>query len=139
MATRRMCPVHPRSRPSVDARILAVSPRNLWLQSACCVSSLFFQHRESRAVKCPECYASTPAENKEQYLGVLRHYIHLGFPERFETCSVCSVQTTTLRGLATCPECLAVLEKFIVYLDTTGEQPWSESESTIIGISSARL
>ena len=70
---------------------------------------------------------------------ILRHYIHLGLPERFESCSACSVLTVILHAVASCPDCLEVLERFVAYLRRAGEQPWNDSESTIIGISSARL
>ncbi|KYQ59582.1 hypothetical protein ALC60_01392 [Trachymyrmex zeteki] len=47
--------------------------------------------------------------------------------------------TATPRTLAYCPECPEVLEKFVAYLNRTGEQLWNDPESTVIGISSARL
>ncbi|EGI67254.1 hypothetical protein G5I_04187 [Acromyrmex echinatior] len=56
-------------------------------------------HRESGIIKCPECYTSASEDEKSHYQEVLRHYIHLGFPDRFEFCSACSVLTITLRIL----------------------------------------
>ncbi|KYQ51813.1 hypothetical protein ALC60_09079, partial [Trachymyrmex zeteki] len=95
--------------------------------------------KESGITKCTECYTSLPIHEKENYFGVLRHYVHLGLPERFETCHACSLILVTLRALVVCPECPGVLERFLIYLRGTGEQPWTDSESIIITISSARI
>jgi len=90
-----MCPTYPHSRAPIDAQIV-VSPYFTWLRNACCVSLLFFQHRESDPIekaKCPECYTSASENKKRNYQGVLWHYIHLGLPERFEFCSAYTILT----------------------------------------------
>ena len=100
---------------------LVRSPRG-----ACCVSSLFFQHRKSGTIKCPECYTSAS-------------YIHLRLLERFESCSTRSVLTVTRHAVANCPNYPEVLKRFFAYLERAREQSWSDPKSTIVGVSSVRL
>jgi len=82
------------------------------------LSSLFFQI-ENGETKCPECYTSLPVDEKENYLGVLRHYIHLGFPERFEICNECSVSLAIVCNFTGCRDCPEILEEFLNYLNRT--------------------
>jgi len=74
---------YPRLR-SIDTQILAVSPFSMWLHSACCVSSLFLQYRESGNIKCPECCTSLSEKTKKEiikgFYGII--FIHLELPER---------------------------------------------------------
>ncbi|EGI67245.1 hypothetical protein G5I_04178 [Acromyrmex echinatior] len=51
---------------------------------------------------------------------------------------VYALLTVTRHGVANCLDCPEVLEEFVGYLEKMGEQP-NDSESTIIGISRARL
>ena len=96
--TDSMCLTHPSSRPSIDARILTISPRISWLNSACCTSPLFFQHRESDMIICPEYYSSASGTEKRNYQGILQHYIHLDCPAlNFVTCSILTVTLHALR------------------------------------------
>ncbi|KYQ47384.1 hypothetical protein ALC60_13595, partial [Trachymyrmex zeteki] len=82
-------------------------------------------HTENSETKCPKCYSSLPADEKQNYLRVLRHYIHLGFPERFETCNECSVSLASVRNFASCRDCPEILEKFLNYLGRTGDTSWT--------------
>jgi len=63
-------------------------------------------------------YTSLPIDEKN-YLVVLRHYIHLGFPGWFEICNECSASLATVRNFTSCRDCLETLGEFLGYLNRT--------------------
>ncbi|KYN33182.1 hypothetical protein ALC56_12515, partial [Trachymyrmex septentrionalis] len=71
--------------------------------------------------------------------GIIFIWALYSLPERFKSCNACSVLTVTRHAVASCPDCPEVLERFVDYLERAREQPWSDPESTIVGVSSARL
>ncbi|KYQ58118.1 hypothetical protein ALC60_02850 [Trachymyrmex zeteki] len=134
-----MCPVHSHPQLAISRRQLRIDPYVTWVRSVCCASSLFHRDNESSGIKCPESYTLLSASEKSKYLEVLRHYIHLGFPERFENCDACSVSLATVHHVSNCRNCPEILERFLSYLGRTDDTPWTSPESTIITVSSAQL
>ena len=112
-----MCPTYSHSRAPIDIRILTVcSPRG------CAVDVAYFR------------YFSSIEKMKKEI--IKWRYFHLRLPEHFESCSACSVLSVT-HAVTSCSDCPEVLERFVAYVGRAGEQPWNDSESIIIGISSA--
>jgi len=110
----------PHAVVAIVGYVLNLDPRTLigWLDRY----SLF-----SVSIACVYClslYTSASEGEKRYYQEVFRHYVHLDLPDRFKSCSACSILTVTLRTLVICsgPE---VLQRFIAYLSWTGELLWN--------------
>jgi len=132
-----MCPPH--SRPRSNFFSLSNILYYTWVGSARCVSSLFFEHKVDKSIKCPECYSGRPVTDKADYTGVLRHYIHFGNIPRYEKCDVCNVTVASPRDLSDCDTCPDHCADFLRYLSANRLSPWTEPEATIVGISTTRL
>jgi len=132
-----MCPSLSRPRPNFFS--LSNILYHTWVDSARCVSALFFEHKTDRSIACPECYSAKSRTDKIIYAGVLRHYIHFGNIPRYEKCTVCNVILASTRDILDCDTCPNHRADFLRYLSANGLNPWTESEATILGITSTRL
>ena len=116
-----MCPILPRSRTflsMLDFYPLIRTSREYTaavVRPSCSIN-------ENEIIKCIECYTTLSPSEKENYYWILRHYIHLNYPEWLGTCNACSLILVTLRAVTTCSECPRVLERFLVFLGMMEEQ-----------------
>ncbi|EGI70973.1 hypothetical protein G5I_00078 [Acromyrmex echinatior] len=85
--------------------------------------------RESGIIKYSKCYTSV-GRRKEALPEGFDTLHPLGLFRLFRILQ-CMLLTATLRTLAICPECPEILDKFIAYLNRTGEQPWNYPESKV--------
>jgi len=132
-----MCPPLSRSRPNFFS--LSNLVYHAWVNSARCVSALFFEREDDKSIKCPECYSARPRTDHANYTGILRHYIHFGNIPRYEKCSACNVVIAAPGDILDCDICLNHRVEFLEYLATEGLAPWTTAEATIVGISTTRL
>jgi len=110
-----------------------------WVRSSCCVSSIFFEHREDKSIECRACYLNLPRSNQELYRAVSRHYINFGTLDRVEECSTCNSRIGVTRPINSCGICPVIRARFLTYLHEEEERPWEDPESTIVGINTIRL
>jgi len=132
-----MCPPLSRTRP--DRFSLSNVLYHTWVSSARCVSSLFLENDDDKSIKCPECYSARPITDQASYTAVLRHYIHLGNPPRYERCSACNVVIACPGDILDCNICLSHRTEFLEYILAERLTPWTAPEATIVGISTTRL
>jgi len=109
-----------------------------WIDTGRCIVSLFFEHRETKAIKCPECRSSEGPATRGNYSTVLRHYLHFGFTNVYERCSVCRVQLAAASDIRACPVCREERSQFLDFLARRGLHPWTAVEPTVVAISSSR-
>jgi len=132
-----MCP--PLSRPRPNFFSLSNIAYHAWVNSAQCVSALFFEREDDKSIRCAECYSARPTTDHANYTAILRHYIHFGNTPRFEECSVCNVVIAARGDILDCDICLNHRAEFLDYLSAEGLTPWTTAEATIVGISTTRL
>ena len=107
-----------------------------WISTACCTASLFYQHRIDKTYYlCDNCYLQAPPETHLLYTYKLRHYIHIGFGDCQEYCSVCNVLLATRSILHECRACISIFEGFLRYLEQSDDLPTDFTEATIVAIS----
>jgi len=132
-----MCPPFrtPHSPDNLSSRFSVY--RN-WVNTARCAVSLFFEHRETKVIKCPECRSAEGPATRADYSVVLRHYLHFGFLDAFERCSACRVQLASTGDIQACPVCREERPQFLDFLSRRGLHPWTGVEPTVVAISSSR-
>lgn len=129
-----MCPPHVQrtNNASNEGRVDA------WINTALCCTVSFRQHRVNNSVVCHECYLNENSRIGDLYDYVSRHYIHIGYGERFEICRVCNVILPLNRSTNNCLVCRVAVDNFREYLRRSRDRPFDSAEPTIIAITQDR-
>jgi len=132
-----MCPSFrtPRQLNELSSRF---SIYRCWVDTGRCAVSLFYEHRETKAIKCPECRSSEGPATRGDYSVALRHYLHFGFTDAYEKCSACRVQLASTGDIHACTICREERTQFLDFLSRRGLHPWTAVEPTVVAISSSR-
>lgn len=109
-----------------------------WLNTALCCSVSFRVHRTNNDIVCHLCYLTEARRIGELYDSISRHYIHIGYGERFETCSICNVILSQNRPVSNCLVCRFAVDNFKEYLRSSQDRPFDNDEPTIISIAQNR-
>jgi len=109
-----------------------------WVNSARCITSLFLEHRRTKIIKCPQCRSAEGSANRPIYSLVLRHYLHFGFTDAFKRCSACQVKLASTGDVRGCSLCREEQPLFLDFLSRQGLRPWTETEPTIVALSTSR-
>lgn len=109
-----------------------------WLNTALCCTASFRVHQINNDIVCHECYLTESPRVGESYDSVSRHYIHIGYAERFEACSLCNVILPLNRPVSNCLVCRFAVDNFKEYLRRSQDRPFDSPEPTIISISQYR-
>lgn len=109
-----------------------------WLNTALCCSASFRVHRINNDIVCHECYITEVPEIEGPHDSISRHYIHIGYNERFEACSLCNAILSRNRPVSNCLVCRFAVDNFKEYLRRSQDRPFDSDEPTIISISQIR-
>lgn len=128
-----MCPNHGTfRRPYVIQDRL---PYQDWLDTALCSRSVYFQSRDSGRILCTDCFAYITHSERRSCRVTIRHFVHIGTEEDYEECSECHVILVDNRIIRDCGFCADALRGFVVYLQSSGDDPYNSPEPTILSIS----
>jgi len=127
---RTMCPpyrLEPRTPPPEI-------PFQDWVDTAICCHTSCYIHQVEDYLVCNNCFAAQSADQRDQFDSLERHFVHFGFPENLDECSLCNTVITRRQLPDACSGCRYVVQDFIAYLRETGDNPYESSESTLLAI-----
>ena len=111
-----------------------------WISSAQCTASLFYKHRiEKEHFLCDNLYWQAVPETRAFYELKLRHYIHIGYGDCREYCTLCNVLLATRSALYECSVCIRVFEGYLRHIEQSDDIPSNLEEATIVAISEDRV
>ena len=118
-----MCPPPRLIISSSPSRRGPDSAFSTWLRSAQCVTTVFFRRDdEPTVVECPECKSARPPAEKENFRGIITHYIYLGDTFVPPKCDSCHTPVGFRRDHRDC-DCSQDLENFVHHLIREGDSP----------------
>jgi len=106
-----------------------------WAASSRCVTAIYFEDNDSRAIVCTECHADSSKDERKHYTIVVKHYINFGIGpltlSRLEDCSICHVLVVEVHDISECNACSLQKIDFLGQLLQSGEEPWWDSLPTV--------
>ena len=133
-----MCPLPQVEISSSNTWRESNSAFRTWLRSARCITALFFRRDNDSSIECPECKSSRPPADKENYHGIISHYLHIGGTFTPPKCDSCHTAVGFRRDPRDC-DCAEALEDFVYHLIREGDSPWNAPDSTVLALSQPTL
>jgi len=115
-------------------------PYSAWLNTALCATAIYYSSVNNSNKVCHVCYADVlDYQEQRSYELIARHYLHIGYEERFEICSACDAVIPFTRPHSECYTCRTLRDDFGDYLQGSEDDPYNSDESTIITISQSTI